>query len=150
ILKVWNYLAAPFGSAEHLTVQYGVQGVDYTLNGTDMVQTPAGVKNVLSLVSLVCPPRVGYYPNDPGVIKAWHAHMKQMAVTNPTAHPALYRSSATESSKGTALTRQISSTYNDILQARRPVSDWAGAVAEWRSGGGDQIRGELEEALAAE
>lgn len=150
ILKVWNYLSAPFGSAEHLTVQYGKEGVDYTLRGTDMVQTPSGVQNVLSLVSLVCPPRVGYFPNDPAVITAWHGHMKQMAATNPTQNPALYRYSATESTKGTGLTRQISSTFNDILQGRRPVSEWAGAVAEWRSGGGDQIRGELEEALAAE
>lgn len=150
VLKVLDYLCAPFGSAEHLTVQYGKQGVDYTLDGTDMVQTPDGVQNVLSLVSLVCPPRVGYYPNDPSVIQEWHAHMKRMATINPTQNPALYRYSATEVSKGPGLNRKISSTVNDILQGRKPVSDWPEAVSAWRSGGGDQIRGELEEALAAE
>ena len=69
---------------------------------------------------------------------------------NPTQNPALYRYSATEVSKGPGLNRKISSTVNDILQGRKPVSDWPEAVSAWRSGGGDQIHGELEEALAAE
>ncbi|WP_197522584.1 extracellular solute-binding protein [Occultella aeris] len=149
ILDIWNYLAAPFGSAEHLSVIYGEEGVNYTLEGSDPVQTERGLREALSLVTLVCAPRVGYFPNDPGVTTKFFEHMKQLAPQGVD-NPAIYRYSAAESQNGAELTARLDSEFNDIIQGRKKISDWADSVATWRSDGGDQIRAELEEALAAE
>jgi putative aldouronate transport system substrate-binding protein len=149
ILRVWNYLAAPFGSAEHLNVIYGQPGEDYTLTGSDPVQTQRGLREALSLVTLVCAPRVGYFPNNPEVTQKFYDHMKQ-AARQGVPNPAIYRYSATESQRGADLTKRMDSEFNDIIQGRKEISTWAESVAGWRSGGGDRIRGELEEALAAE
>src|SRR5690606_38929905 len=65
LLHVWNYLAAPFGSKEQLTVLYGREGVDYELDGSDPVQTEQGKKNAMLLTTIVCAPQMAYYPNDP-------------------------------------------------------------------------------------
>jgi len=35
------------------------------------------------------------------------------------------------------------------VAGRRPTSDYDQVVSEWRGGGGDQIRTELEQAIAA-
>ncbi len=37
-----NYLAAPFGSEEHLFRTYGIEGVHHELDGTDPVLTEKG------------------------------------------------------------------------------------------------------------
>lgn len=148
LLKVWNYLIAPFGSAEYLNVVYGQKGQDYRLNGSDPVQTTRGQREAMLLTTLVCAPEVAYYPNSPHVAKDTYAHMKAMTANNPTRNPALYIYSQTQSRKGGALDAQMVSDFNDIIQGRKPVSAWQDSVAAWRSGGGDKIRGELEEGLS--
>lgn len=149
ILKVWNYLAAPFGSAEHLTVIYGQEGDDYTLQGSDPIQTERGKREALSLVTLVCAPRVAYYPADSRATQKFYDHMKKMA-QNALPNPAIYRYSPTESTKSFAINRQITGDFNDIILGRKKINDWKQSVATWRTSGGDAIRTELEEALAAE
>jgi len=37
----------------------------------------------------------------------------------------------------------------DIVTGRRPLSDYDQLIKDWRSAGGDQIRTELEQAIAA-
>ncbi|TCC51474.1 extracellular solute-binding protein [Kribbella pittospori] len=149
ILKVWNYLAAPFGSAEYLAAIYGQSGPDYTLNGSDPVQTARGLREQLLLTPLVAAPGVAYYPNDSQVTEKTHAHMKKMANTNAIQNPALYQYSETASAKGGELNKRMDSDFNDIIQGRKKISDWAKSVASWRSGGGDRIRTELEAAMSA-
>ncbi|MFC7621110.1 extracellular solute-binding protein [Microlunatus sp. GCM10028923] len=150
LLKVWNYLAAPFGSAEFLTAVYGKEGEDYRLEGSDPVQTVRGMREQLLLTPLVAAPAAVYYPNDASVTEKCYAHMLAMADNNAIQNPALYRYSVTESHKGVELTRRMDSDFNDIIQGRKKISDWADSVRAWRSGGGDQIRSELEAALAVE
>jgi putative aldouronate transport system substrate-binding protein len=43
----------------------------------------------------------------------------------------------------------LGNVQNDILQKRKPVSAWKDAVEDWKRTGGEQIRVELEEALAS-
>lgn len=147
LLKVWNYLAAPFGSAEQPTVLYGRQGVDYTLQGSDPVQTEQGKKNAMLLTTIVCAPQAAYYPNNPDVAEKCFAHMKKVA---PIAidNPVRYAYSDTQSAKSTALSRAADDMFTEIVLGRRKISEWAGAVDTWRKNGGDQMRGELEEAVA--
>lgn len=149
ILKVWNYLAAPFGSEEQLTVLYGREGTDYTLDGTDPVQTEQGKKHAMLLTTIVCAPQMAYYPNDPDVAEKLQAHMQRIA---PIAidDPVRYTYSDTKAAKNVTLSRDADDVFTDIMLGRREISEWATAVENWRQKGGDQMRGELEDALAAE
>ncbi|HLT62774.1 MAG TPA: extracellular solute-binding protein, partial [Microlunatus sp.] len=136
ILKIWNYLAAPFGSAEHLSVIYGREGIDYQLQGSDPVQTQQGLREALSLVTLVCAPRIGYYPNDPEVTEKFFAHMAALAPQG-IQNPALYRYSQTQSEDGQELTTRVDSDFADIVQGWKKIGDWPDVVATWRNRGGD-------------
>jgi putative aldouronate transport system substrate-binding protein len=55
--------------------------------------------------------------------------------------------SPTDSSKGITLRTTFIDRMNDILFGRQPVSIYDDLVKEWRTNGGDTIRGEYEKAF---
>ena len=57
--------------------------------------------------------------------------------------------SATDGSKGAALTQTFNDSLADILFGKRPVSDLDSLVRDWRTNGGDTIRSEYEQAFQA-
>ncbi|MFI6428255.1 hypothetical protein [Promicromonospora sp. NPDC050880] len=148
LLDVLNYLAAPFGSEEHLFRTYGVEGVHHELDGTDPVLTEKGRTEIqLGLKYVVEGPWVNFQAGDPDVAQAEHdaqAAVVPTAVRNPV--QGLF--SDTASRKGGQLGERLVSAENDILAGRKPVSDWSAAADAWVRGGGDKIRDEYEQALA--
>jgi putative aldouronate transport system substrate-binding protein len=149
LLDVINYLAAPFGSEEHLFRTYGIEGVHHELDGTDPVLTEKGSTEIqLGLKYIVEGPWVNFQAGDPAVAQAEHdaqAAVVPIAVRNPV--QGLF--SDTASRRGSQLGEKLVSAESDILAGRRPVSAWADAAEAWAKGGGDKIRTEYEEALAA-
>jgi putative aldouronate transport system substrate-binding protein len=55
--------------------------------------------------------------------------------------------SPTNGSKGGPLNQAFQDGLTDLVAGRRPFSDYDQLVSDWRSGGGDQIRAEYEQAL---
>ncbi|MDN5686768.1 MAG: extracellular solute-binding protein [Brachybacterium sp.] len=148
LLSFLNYLAAPFGSQEHLFKNYGLKGVHHELEGTNPVLTEKGRKeSQLGLEYMAEGPWVNYHSDDPDVAQAQYDSQRELvptAVPNPV--EGLY--SNTMSRKGNQIDSALGSAQNDILQSREAVSSWADAVATWKRDGGDTIKDELEEALA--
>ncbi|MFD7025754.1 hypothetical protein [Promicromonospora sukumoe] len=148
LLDVINYLAAPFGSEEHLFRTYGVEGVHHELDGTDPVLTEQGRTEIqLGLKYVVEGPWVNFQAGDPDVAQAEHdaqAAVVPTAVPNPV--QGLF--SDTASRKGGQLGEKLASTESDILAGRKPVTAWADAASAWAKGGGDTIRDEYQKALA--
>jgi putative aldouronate transport system substrate-binding protein len=150
VLGVLNYLAAPFGSREYLNLTYGVEGVDFNFDSVgNPVYTDVGKNNVqyIAWQTIISPPPVLYDALDANFVKAAHpietaAHAQ--AVTD--ASVGLY--SPTNAGKGAALTQTMTDGVNQILFGRAPVDSLDQLVAAWRSGGGDQIRSELEAEFA--
>ena len=148
-LQVANWLAAPFGTEEYLFRKYGVKGVHYQLSGTDPVPLDSGVgQTQLGQQYLADAPTVLYLPGEEDVVKAQYEQMNRV-LPDGSASPVEGLYSETEVRKGSQLEKKLRSVRDDILQDRQPVAAWDDAVKEWRSGGGDKIRSELEEALAA-
>jgi putative aldouronate transport system substrate-binding protein len=149
ILKVVNWLAAPFGSAEYLLRKYGVQNVDWKMQNGDPVQTTTGTNEVqgLGIGYIVDAPQVLYYPGFSQATKDAHAFQVK-ALPNSVADPTLGLYSPTNDSKGGMLGTNLGNALTAILQGRQPLSAWDDAVKKWRQGGGDQIRKEFEEGLA--
>jgi hypothetical protein len=55
----------------------------------------------------------------------------------------------TNQRQGVTLLQRVADGLIDIVAGRRPTSDLDQLLKDWRTGGGDTIRGELEQAYAA-
>ena len=67
------------------------------------------------------------------------------AVSNPTSGQV----SLTNFTRGFTLTQTMTDGLTDIIAGRRPIADYDQLVKDWQTNGGEQIRRELLDALAA-
>jgi putative aldouronate transport system substrate-binding protein len=149
ILSVLDYVAAPFGTQEFLSVNYGVKDVDYTLNGSDPVTTDTGKTDRLYDIQYCgAQGRVNLYvPGNDALVKAQHDYLVKVmptGVANPT--QGLY--SPTASSKGATANKNLQDVESDIIQGRKPISVWDDAVKAWMQAAGSAEATEYEQAYA--
>jgi putative aldouronate transport system substrate-binding protein len=148
LLRVANFLAAPFGTSEYLFNFFGLAGTHYTVSDGAIATTDEYTTEVvpMNLGYIANPPLVIYKPGLSQVTRDEYAAQKpflDMSVADPTVN--LYSSTFVD--KNASLQNTLTSAQNDILLGRKPVSSWDGVVKAWRSAGGDQMRGEYEEQL---
>jgi putative aldouronate transport system substrate-binding protein len=158
LLRVLDYIAAPFGSQEFLLVQYGVQGRDWDpdangnpiLNKTgqaDFASTSTGAQSFFG-TQIVRPWLVLYNAADPNFAKRIQDYEKILApISTEDASLGLY--SPTQASSGVQLIQPFGDAITDIVAGRRPIGDLDGLVSTWRSSGGDKVRNEYQAAYAA-
>jgi putative aldouronate transport system substrate-binding protein len=157
LLRVLDYIAAPFGSEEFLLINYGIKGRDWEpdANGNpittktgqvDMASISTGAVSYLS--TLTGRYQVLYSAADPGFAKRIQDYQKTLApISVEDATLGLY--SSTQASKGVTLIQPFGDGITDIVTGRRPLADLAGLVQTWKTTGGDTIRSEYEAAYAA-
>lgn len=147
LLKVANWMAAPFGTEEYLFRKYGVAGRHYNLQGTDPIPTKTGlVETGIGLQYISDSALALYYAGKPDVPRNQHEIQQKIASRLEfDASHGLY--SDTMSKDGPKLNGVLTDLENQILQGKKPVSDWAPAVKTWLSSGGEKIRGELQQAF---
>ncbi|MGI5288998.1 extracellular solute-binding protein [Nonomuraea polychroma] len=146
LLRICNWLAAPFGTAEHKFRKYGLPGVHHEQNGADLVLTEKGTTELTVPINyLADAPTVLYEPGKPALTKAQHAFEQQL-MPLAVADPSVGLFSETQTSKGAQLDKRYTDTLRDIVAGRKPFSAWDETVREWRSGGGDQIKAEYQKA----
>jgi putative aldouronate transport system substrate-binding protein len=150
LLKCIDYICAPFGSQEYLTVTYGVQGKDYTLDESgNPRRTQQGIANMINWLGVMgVPAAVLFDPQLSSFPKDMNGALQPLAavgVQDPTV--GLY--SATNQKQGFLIQTKLADGLIDIIAGRRPMTDYDSLVADWRSGGGDTIRQEFQQAYAA-
>ncbi|WP_328536063.1 extracellular solute-binding protein [Streptomyces sp. NBC_00344] len=152
LLRVLDYLAAPFGTQERLFLDNGVEGTHFrrTAKG-DVELTDKGnaeaVTTAMPVSFLANAPEYLYLPGQPDLtrrIHDWQKKLIAMAVINPT----VGHYSDTNAGRGASLTMEVNDGIKDIVAGRKSLSDFDGMVRTWRSGGGDRIRAEFEESIA--
>jgi putative aldouronate transport system substrate-binding protein len=151
LLRVLNYIAAPFGSQEWALLNYGVEGVHYTRDASGVpVLTEKGKTEVLSTWK--------YITNNPQVLftpfrskeYATNIQEDEKALADAAiADPTLGLFSATYSAQKVSLDQAMSDGIADIVVGRNPLSDIDGLVNDWRNNGGEKARGEYLEAITA-
>ena len=149
LLSVINYIVAPFGTQEYLNAQYGVKDQDYTIDENGNPQrTQQGVANMIGWQGVMgSPPPVLFDPQRkdfPSTMNAATKALSAVGAQDPTV--GLY--SATNQKTGFLIQTKLADGLIDIITGRRPMTDYAQLVSEWRSSGGDTIRSEFEQAYA--
>ena len=149
LLKIADYLAAPFGSAEYLTVKYGVEGPDYAITDGNPVPTPTGgAASQLGVKYIVDAPQVNFIPGRPAAARKVDRLLRRL-VPRALVNDAVYLYSKTAADRFARAQTRFQSLENDIVQGRKPVSDWRPEADSWWSRYGQQMSRELTEAYHA-
>ncbi len=150
LLKLCDWMAAPFGSAEYLLKTYGVEGVDWARNKNgDAALNTTGQGEVPGLgIGYICSaPAVLYYAGQAQATKDIYA-FEQKFVPMSVQDPTLGMDSRTRAKVGGSLDAKIADARHAVMRGQQPVSSWDDVMKEWRAAGGDQIRKEYEDTLA--
>jgi len=147
LLRVIDYFCAPFGSEEWRFVNYGIEGVDHTVQpDRSIVRTPQGDREIGDFKRTANGPQSYYVPAVPGIAREMQgiaAQMVAVGIDNPT----FGQFSATNAMKGSVLDQLFIDRVTAITTGREPIAALDTWVKDWRSRGGDQIRKEYEQAL---
>ena len=151
LLAILNWTAAPFGSQEDLLLTYGIEGTDYTLDAKGNPVTTdqwAGDAYNMPWRYMAQRSQVMYNANYPEITKL-QADAESSLIPLGVADATLGYYSSTNTSKATPLKLRFNDGLGEILQGRRPLSDLDQLVRDWQSGGGEDIRKEYLDGMAA-
>lgn len=154
-LRIANYFAAPFGSQEYNLLNYGTEGVDYTMTGSGPQLTATGTKYAGSSVTtynfLASPNNTTYNAGYPQVTKAcaqWGQRNARYGY-----QPLFYELNITvpnDLSSANAFTpfTQTDSIMYEVVRGRSSIADYQSTLAEWKRNGGDKLKKFYEGVLA--
>src|SRR6266849_5086037 len=151
LLRIMNFLAAPFGSQEDLLLSYGLKDQDYALDARgNPVPNNDGISRAgyVPWRYIAQHPYLNYQADLPGFARAsWEAlqFLIPLGVNDPTQG----YFSPTSFGKGTSANITWSDGARDIILGRRPFSDYDGLTRDWANAAGDQIRKEFSDAMKA-
>lgn len=149
LLQVLNFTSAPFGTKEFLSVQYGKEGHNFTIDDDGQpIPNPKTTNELFPITLFPGNPNFMYAPGFPEIVKNECAYETEVA-DNVVLNASTGLFSETEVGKSQQLGRHLTQAIGDIIQGRAKVDGWAGVVENWRKKGGDDIRKEYEEADAA-
>lgn len=151
LLRIMNWFAAPFGSAEDLLLTYGVKDADFTLDakGNPAITTKGGADvNNAPWSRVAQHPFVWFAPDIDGYAK-YMSDAEKAIMPHAVKDPTFGLFSSTAFSKGAVADKAVSDGVTDIVLGRRPLSDYDQIVKDWQTGGGEQIRQEFMDALKA-
>jgi putative aldouronate transport system substrate-binding protein len=146
LLRILNWLAAPFGTDEYLLKTYGVKGRNYTLQGSDPIPIKDKEELLYFYGYMANPPEVLYTPGAADVVKRQHEIQTQV-IPSAVKNPAQGLVSATSLKKGALLAKTIHDGMTDIITGRKKLDTWDDVVKKWKSQGGDDMAKEYTEAL---
>lgn len=149
LLGVANYLAAPFGTQEYLDVKYGREGADYTMNDGAPTATQAGSANrEIGVKYLADAAQVNFLPGREASARKLDALLRSL-VKDAYRNDAVYLQSAAVSNSYETDAKKFTALESDIIQGRRPVSEWRPAAEQWWKASGEKMATELAEAYRA-
>ncbi|GAA5087086.1 putative aldouronate transport system substrate-binding protein [Thermocatellispora tengchongensis] len=151
LLRICDYLSAPFGTKEYELANYGVEGVHFTkdedgIKTTDLFETESNLSLPTRYIGAA--PAVLYLPGHPDTAKAVHEWQKA-SLPGSVGNPANGLRSATQVSKGAQMNQILGDGIAAIAFGRKPLSAWQDIVKQWRQAGGDQWAEELAKEYAA-
>jgi putative aldouronate transport system substrate-binding protein len=151
LLRVIDYLSAPFGTQEYELANYGVEGKHFTkeAGGIKLTDLYSQENNSLLPTKYIgVAPSVLYLPGHPDVARAVHDWQKA-TLPRSVRNPGTGLRSATEAGKSAQLNQILGDGITAVTFGRKPPSAWKDVVTQWRQAGGDKVAEELAEEHAA-
>ncbi|MEU2431577.1 hypothetical protein ABZ611_19030 [Streptomyces sp. NPDC007861] len=153
LLKVMDYLSAPFGSEERLLLDNGLEGVHHTRSKDgDVVLNTKGNAEVLTTRQAINffgnAPQTLYLPGKPETTRGIHAtEVELMRIAKADASTGYF--SDTYANKGASSSDEFYLAVKDIVAGRKPLSSFKKEILpKWRRTAGDAMRREYEKAIA--
>ncbi len=148
LLRVLDYMYAPFGSEESTFLRYGLEGVhSETTDDGGFALTDQGRAEQGALVYPFLSENYFYYPGAPEETIAAQKHNEEMAKV-AVANPAASLFSPAQGEYGATLSQLMTDMYTEVVTGRAGIEKLEEARQQWRERGGDEIRAEFEEMLA--
>jgi putative aldouronate transport system substrate-binding protein len=151
LLRIMNWLAAPFGSQEDLMLTYGLKDQDYTLDAKGNPKpTTDGVARAgyVPWRYIAQHPWVYYQADLPGFAQASH-EAETMTIPLGLEDPTNGFYSPTQYSKGAVADMSFWDGTREIILGRLPMTNYDTLVKGWQTAAGDQVRKEYTDAMAA-
>jgi putative aldouronate transport system substrate-binding protein len=148
LLRIMDYLCAPFGSEESNFLRYGLEEHHDVQPDGSFVRNDKGAADMSALVYPFLSENFFFYPGLEGEAAAaqdLNEQMAKIAITNPTAGLI----SATNIEKAGELNQLGTDRITAIVTGRAGLSSLDDYISAWKQGGGDAIRQEFEQAIAA-
>ena len=152
LLRIANYLAAPFGSYEFTLVNYGAAKIDYTMTGDGPVLTATGNKDVVSVVPilLASPNNVISNPGFPDVTRL--AAQFEQRNAKYQFKPLFYGMNVTVPDDLTTAndfapftgSGGINYIMYEVVRGRSSIADYHSTVNEWLRSGGTKLKAFME------
>lgn len=149
LLRILDYLAAPFGSEEYLFLKFGERGVHHTWDATTSapIPTDALATQRFHASTLASRPFELFDPGHTDVTEAMYDHQVETIPTGMRDDAASLWS-PTSDERSAAVHTAAYDAADNLIQGRLDASGWADVVSEWRAAGGDQMRAEFEASFA--
>lgn len=148
LLRVADWLSAPFGTQEYLLNKYGLEGRHYTLEGSDPVPTDLATEVNIGSLYYSDATRVIYSPGRPDAVEDSWEHQKSVNAKS-VADPTYGLTSDTGSRKLGSLMGELRGIEEDIIFGRKEISAWKPAAQKFLDDGGTQILEEYQESYEA-
>lgn len=155
LLRVADYLAAPFGTEEYFFINNGIKGVDYTLDahGNPVITQRGQAEMTLPIGYgghdyITGPPWVYVDTQYPDFVRTVHQEIEDMLPLG-VADPSVGLYSGTAAQQGATLAQLAVDRISPIIAGRAPMSSYGSFLSEWRSQGGEQMRREYQQAYAS-
>jgi putative aldouronate transport system substrate-binding protein len=149
LLRLLDYFATPFGSEEWLFLKNGIEGAHFTIAADgSLKRTDLGTAEIGDLPTIITNPPVFYYSDTPEVGPYLQGPTKDLLALGVD-NPVVGLFSPTDAAKTGELSQYNRDTLTNLVAGRDPISSYADWAKNWRSRGGDQIRKEYMESIAA-
>jgi putative aldouronate transport system substrate-binding protein len=150
LLRVLNFIAAPFGTQEDLLLRFGIKDVEWTPDATGSPQyTDKGMADFMPWRTLVQPAPVAYLPVNapefPTLLQQWESELAAVGVEDASVGLV----SRTYAQKGAPANRTLGDGLDDIVTGRRPLSDYDSLVKDWLDAVGTTAKMEYLQAYLA-
>jgi putative aldouronate transport system substrate-binding protein len=150
LLRIVDWLTAPFGSAEDFLLTYGLPEIDHTLNADGRpVTTPRTNADVdaVGWKYISQRPQVMTWPAWPDFARIAH-DFEHAVIPVGISDPTLGFVSQTNFARGVTLAQAVTDGVTDIILGRRSINEYDQLVKDWQTNGGNQIRAELRQAMS--
>lgn len=149
LLRIMNYMAAPFGTNEYKFLHYGEEGTHHTNTDGNIELTQTGQTEVALPTKYVAnPPTWVYIPGHEEEAREYHAFIEKVVAAGvQDAATGLW--SETDQSRRGEINVIVNEKIAGYYRGDNTLEDYDTAVADWLDAGGEAIRVEYETAFEA-